>query len=77
MLVPVLCLYLFDESGENGRALLFAVMGRDVLPIRACKKLGFESGICDLQSGSQSDFFVAAIGEHFTDSQLHQKSIKL
>ena len=45
VLVPVLCLDLFDESGENGRALLFAVMGRDVLPIRACKKLGFESGI--------------------------------
>ena len=69
VLVPVLCLDLFNERGEKGRVVLLSVMWRDVLPVGARKKLGLESGICDLQPGSQSDFFVAAsLEEHFTDS---------
>ena len=44
-------------------------MGRDALPVSARNELGVESGICDLQPGSQSDSFItAAIEEHFTDS---------
>ena len=69
VLVPVLFLDLFDERGENGRVVLLSVMGRDVLPVSARNELGVESGICDLQPGSQSDLFIAdAIEEHFTDS---------
>ena len=69
VLVPVLCLDHFNERGENGRVVLLSVMGRDVLPVGARKKLGLESGICDLQPGSQADFFVAAsLEEYFADS---------
>ena len=64
--------------GVNGRVVLLSVMGRDVLPVCARKKLGLESGICDLQPGSQADFFVAAsIKECFADSATAAKAIKL
>ena len=44
-------------------------MGRDVLPVGARNELGVKSGICKLQPGSQSDFFIAAsIDEDLTDT---------
>ena len=49
VLVPVLCLDLFDQRGENGSVVLLFVMGRDILPVRARKVLGVKSVICDLQ----------------------------
>ena len=77
VLVSVLCLYLFDEMGENGRVELLSVMGRDVLPVSACKELGVKSGICDLQPGPQADFFIAAaIKEYFTYSATAAKGDK-
>ena len=49
--------------------MILSVVGRDILPVGARKKLGLESGMCDFQPGSQSDFFIAAALEvHFTDS---------
>ena len=78
VLVPVLCLDLFNEIGENGMVVLLSVMLRDLLPAGARKKLCLESGICDIQPVSQSVFFVAAsLEEHFTDSATAAKSIKL
>ena len=35
VLVPVLCLHLFNERGEDGRVALLSVMWRDVLPVSA------------------------------------------
>ena len=65
MLGPVLCLYPFDEKEENGMVVLLSVRGS----ASARNELGVESGICDIQTGSQSDFFIAAALEvHFTDS---------
>ena len=40
VLVPELCLNLFDEWGENGRVVLLTVMRRDVLLVSARKELG-------------------------------------
>ena len=69
VLVSVLWLDLFDESGENGRVALLTVMGRNVLPVSAHKELGVEGGVCDLQPGSQANFFIAAsLEEDITDS---------
>ena len=48
VLEHVLCLDLFDESGENGRFALLTMMGRDILPIGACEEIGLEGGISDL-----------------------------
>ena len=69
LLVYVLCLDIFNKKSENGRIVLLTVMWRDVLQVIARKELGVKSGICDLQPGSQSDFFVtASLEEHFTYS---------
>ena len=69
VLVPVLCLDLFDEKAAIGRVVLLYVMGRDVLQVSARNELGVESGICDIQPGSQADLFIAAaLEEQFTDS---------
>ena len=48
VLVSILCLDLFDKMGENGSVVLLSVMWPDVLPVGARKKLGLESGICDI-----------------------------